>query len=154
MKINTVADAKKLNLTRSTQWLIGNAENRNHLESSHKQVMLNPKRKTMFVQGQDFRIALFVDNVAGSGDTIRSPRVRNSKNGKYTSIRHLAETLFSKNPDLTLEQWKSAMSKEYPKSASAGMKCYGHFCYYRHHLVMQGRFRCIPRPSWFREKTS
>lgn len=155
MKFKKLADAAKQNLTRLTHWFINTADDRKYLESSHEQVMKNPLRKTMFVQGEDHRIALFVDRITNSGDTGRPPKsgVR-SQNGKYTSIYHFAEVLFSKNPELTIEQWKKEMEKQYPKSESAGIRCYSHYCLYRHHLVMQGRFKYIPVPSWFKGKAS
>jgi hypothetical protein len=155
MNFKTVSAARAQNLIQFTTWQMNTPDERKSLESSRNQIMKNPLRKVMFVQGSDFRIALFVDNVAKSGDTARGPRTQQiSTSGKYKSIRHLAEVLFAKNPDLTIEQWKKAMMKEYPKSESAGIKCYGHYCWYRHHLALQGRFRYIERPSWFQVKIS
>lgn len=154
MKFFTVADAAKQNLIRSTHWLVNTPEDRQSLQSAHDQVMLNPLRKAILVQGKDFRIALFVDDVSGKvtrGE--RGPRVQKlSASGKYKSIRHLAEVIFSKTPDLDVKKWQTIMKREYPKSESAGIKCYGHYCWYKHHIVSQGRFTFIPVPSWFKAK--
>ncbi len=154
MKFKSISDAKKLSLVQFSEWAVNTPAERSYLESTSVQILKNPLRKTMFVQGSDFRIAIFVDDVANTGDHSRGPRTQQlSTSKKFKSIRHLAESLFSKNPNLTVQQWKQTMQKEYPKSESAGIKCYGHFCWYRHHLVLQGRFRCIERPSWFVAKT-
>lgn len=151
MKFYTLKEATDKNLVRLTQWLNDIPDERSYLEDAHKQVSLSPERVTMFVKNGDL-IALFVDKTSEtmkSGKAVRGPSVRLSKSKRYKSIRHLAEILFANNPNITLEDFRDAMKREYPKSATAGIKCYGHYCWYRHHLKMQGRFRCIPRPKSF-----
>lgn len=143
MKFKTVADASRANLSRLTSWSKDTATERAYLTSENARITLDPSRKTMFVKSNDRRIALYANNVAGNGDSTRGPRCNDSKSGRYKSIRHLSEVLFSKNPALTVSEFQKAVMKEYPTSSIAGITCYAHFCYYRHHIVVQKRFQYL-----------
>ncbi len=168
MKFSKITDAKKLNLARLTSWANDTPEERHYLETENNRIMQDGSRKTMFVKldglSPDLEknyyrhrnmIALFVDDVAGTGNKPLGPQNKPSKTGKYKSIRHLAEVLFSKNPDLSLARFKLEMKIEYPKSVGAStLKCYSTFCWYKHHLVNKQNFKCIEKPAWAKAKIS
>ena len=147
MNFKTGSDAEKANLNRHSHWLQNTAENRKYLTDTFNQIMLNPDRRTIFVKNDTGMIAIYVDNYARKTGK-ESPRTRQiSKSGKFMSIRHLAETLFIKNPDLQLATFKIRMQEEYPGTAPTGDKAYGHWCWYRFHIVIKGDLRYIPKPQ-------
>lgn len=159
MTFKTEAEAVKRKLVRMTQWLQDSGDNRSFIEKSGAQIMENPLRKIMYVKASDTRISLFADNVASTTqrkytEVIGPKRRWLSESKKFNSIRHLAESLFSKNPKITPEEFQKAVRKEYPASEAAGIKCYGHFCVYRNDLLVKGRFQCIPKPDWFGKESA
>lgn len=151
MDFRTLDDALHIGLVRHTHWLPDSDANRKVLLTAYTQVIINPGRSAIYVRHRDTTIALFVNKQLRPADT-DGPRSRSiSKSGKYRSIRHLAECLFAEKSDLDLKSFKKAMKEEYPKSPSGGISCYNHFSYYRHKLVKQGLFQCIPVPEWYKQ---
>ena len=70
-----------------------------------------------------------------------------SKSGKYRSVRHLLETLFSKNKELTKEEARAAVKKEFPDSKYL-RTTKTHFSWYKSHILNHREFVTIDPPSW------
>ena len=78
---------------------------------------------------------------AKKGARVARPK---SVSGKYKSIYHLHEVLFSKNKDADFDTVFAVVKKEFPKSAYAK----NHFSWYKSHIVSHGEFRFEPMPKW------
>ena len=72
---------------------------------------------------------------------------RESKSGKYKSIRHLMEVLFFKDKELTKEEALKIVKKEYPGSGFAEERS-NHFSWYHTHIVNLREFVVIEPPKW------
>lgn len=70
-----------------------------------------------------------------------------SKSGKYKSVRHLLETLFFKNKELTKDEAKAVVKKEFPDSKYL-RTTKTHFSWYKSHILNHREFVTIDPPSW------
>lgn len=71
---------------------------------------------------------------------------RASKSGKYKSIRHMMETLFYKNQNLTADDAMKIAKKEFPDSKY--VESGNHFTWYHTHIVNMKEFTVIEPPKW------
>jgi indole-3-glycerol phosphate synthase len=87
---------------------------------------------------------------AGRKAAKKEVRSRESKTGKYQSMKHLAEALFAKNKELTREQFIAEVKKEYPNSPALEneARMQEHYGHYRHFVVNRQEFTIVPRPAW------
>lgn len=69
-----------------------------------------------------------------------------SVSGKFKNSREFAESLFSKNSNLTSEDFGKAFKKEFPKSAAA-TNSGPHFSWYKHQLISLGDWKYSKAPK-------
>lgn len=67
-----------------------------------------------------------------------------SKSGKYKNIRHLLETLFHKNPNLTSEEAMQEVKKEFPGSKYVASN---HYPWYRTHIISKNEWVHFDKPK-------
>ena len=69
-----------------------------------------------------------------------------SKSGKYKSIRHLMETAFAKNMEMTKAEAIEVVKKEFP-NASFLVNPTSHFGWYKSHIVSKGEWKHVEKPK-------
>lgn len=78
----------------------------------------------------------------------KEPGPHTSTSGAYKSIRHLMETLFAKNKNITQEAFIKAVVKDYPGAQVKGKES-KYFKWYHNQIVNHKDFRIVTMPKGF-----
>ncbi len=161
MDFYPINEAQKVKLVSVTEPLLDTPVERAYIEKLQSELTAKG-RTTMMVMHGNGKISLFANRIlADTAKKISLPFGRyKSKSKKYKNIRHLCECAFAENKDLTFEQFKSLIKKEFPDSAIIKngdvkpmpnrntSKSKMHYDQYRHWLVIQWQFQYIEKPKW------
>lgn len=149
MKFYPISEAQKKNLVSITAKLRETPTEIVLIERLEKDLSLKG-RTTMFVKYKDGKIALFANDVRTSPHR-EYQRSRNSTSGIYKSIRHFCECAFSKNKNLSLEQFSELLRKEYPNCKICKNETFkSNYTKYRSMIAIKWEFQCIKAPRWAR----